>query len=193
MNDVYQSRIVRARRALRPRRTGNRNQSRREERGGNESAGGACRRSRAGSVIRAVVDANVLISSVIAPLGPSRRIFDAWRDGTFVLVTSAGLLEEVSRRLAHPRIAKRYSITSEDRIAVLGLLEAYATIARGRREVAVTRDPTDDKVIAAAIEAGAQYIVTGDKDLLTVGEYEGVAIVSPARFLISLGEEQQSP
>jgi uncharacterized protein len=144
-------------------------------------------------VIRAVVDANVLISSVIAPLGPSRRIFDAWRDGTFVLVTSAGLLEEVSRRLAHPRIAKRYSITSEDRIAVLGLLEAYATIARGRREVAVTRDPTDDKVIAAAIEAGAQYIVTGDKDLLTLGEYEGVAIVSPARFLISLGEKQQSP
>ena len=52
-------------------------------------------------MIKAVVDANVLISSVIAPLGPSRRIFNSWRDGTFVLVTSPGILEEVTRRLAH--------------------------------------------------------------------------------------------
>ena len=67
-------------------------------------------------MIKAVVDANVLISSVIAPLGHSRQIFNAWRDGAFLLVTSPGILEEVSRRLAHPRIANRYSISSEDRI-----------------------------------------------------------------------------
>lgn len=140
-------------------------------------------------MIRAVVDANVLISSVIAPLGPSRRIFEAWRDGAFVLVTSPGILEEVSRRLAHPRIAKRYAISDEDRTAVRRLLAAEATITPGTLAVSVTRDPTDDKIIAAALEAGAGYIVTGDKDLLTLGEYEGVAIVSPARFLEAMGEK----
>jgi len=143
-------------------------------------------------VIKAVVDANVLISSVIAPLGPSRRIFNSWRDGTFVLVTSPGILEEVTRRLAHPRIAKRYSITAEDRAAVLRLLTAEATITPGSREVSVTRDPTDDKVIAAALECGAGYIVTGDKDLLTLGKYEGVGILTPARFISAIREQQQS-
>ena len=143
-------------------------------------------------MIKAVVDANVLISSVIAPLGSSRRIFNAWRDGTFVLVTSPGILEEVSRRLAHPRIANRYSISSEDRIAVLRLLKAESMITPGSRDVSVTRDPTDDKVIAAALETGAEYIVTGDKDLLTLGKYEGVGILTPARFISAIREQQQS-
>ena len=143
-------------------------------------------------MIKAVVDANVLISSVIAPLGHSRQIFNAWRDGAFLLVTSPGILEEVSRRLAHPRIANRYSISSEDRIAVLRLLKAESMITPGSRDVSVTRDPTDDKVIAAALETGAEYIVTGDKDLLTLGKYEGVGILTPARFISAIREQQQS-
>ena len=143
-------------------------------------------------MIKAVVDANVLISSVIAPLGHSRQIFNAWRDGAFLLVTSPGILEEVSHRLAHPRIANRYSISSEDRIAVLRLLKAESMITPGSRDVSVTRDPTDDKVIAAALETGAEYIVTGDKDLLTLGKYEGVGILTPARFISAIREQQQS-
>ena len=143
-------------------------------------------------MIKAVVDANVLISSVIAPLGHSRQIFNAWRDGAFLLVTSPGILEEVSRRLAHPRIANRYSISSEDRIAVLRLLKAESMITPGSRDVSVTRDPTDDKVIAAALETGAEYIVTGDKDLLTLVKYEGVGILTPARFISAIREQQQS-
>ena len=140
-------------------------------------------------MIQAVVDANVIISSVIAPLGPSRRVFNMWREGAFLVVTAPGIIEEVSRRLAHPRIANRYSISDDDRIAVLRLLTAEAIIRPGTREVSVTRDPTDDKVIAAALEAGAEYIVSGDKDLLTLGEHEGVTILSPARFLASIGEQ----
>ena len=143
-------------------------------------------------MIKAVLDATVLISSVIAPLGHSRQIFNAWRDGAFLLVTSPGILEEVSRRLAHPRIANRYSISSEDRIAVLRLLKAESMITPGSRDVSVTRDPTDDKVIAAALETGAEYIVTGDKDLLTLGKYEGVGILTPARFISAIREQQQS-
>jgi len=143
-------------------------------------------------VRKAVVDANVIISSVIAPLGPSRRAFNAWRDGDFALVTSPGILEEVSRRLAHPRIAERYHITDEDRIAVLRLLVAEATMTPGISEVNIARDPTDDKIISAALEAGAEYIMTGDKDLLTLGEYEGVSIVTPSRFVALISAEQQT-
>jgi putative PIN family toxin of toxin-antitoxin system len=141
-------------------------------------------------VIRAVVDANVIISSVIAPLGPSRRVFDAWRKGVFALVTTPGIIEEVSRRLAHPRIVRRYSLTDDDRLAVIRLLLAEAIVTPGSREVGVVRDPTDDKVIAAALEAGAEYIVSGDEDLLTLGDYEGVIIVTPSRFVVAINDEQ---
>lgn len=137
-------------------------------------------------MIKAVVDANVIISSVIAPLGPSRRVFKAWREGLVDLVTSPGILDEVSRRLAHPRIRKHYGITDEDREAVLRLLLSEATITPGARQLRVARDPADDKVIAAAVEAGAAYIVTGDKDILTIGRYEGIEIVTPAQFVSAI-------
>ena len=76
--------------------------------------------------------------------------------------------------------------------AVLRLLKAESMITPGSRDVSVTRDPTDDKVIAAALETGAEYIVTGDKDLLTLGKYEGVGILTPARFISAIREQQQS-
>lgn len=135
-------------------------------------------------MIKAVVDANVLISAVIAPLGPSRRIFDAWREGRFTLVNSPGIIEEVSRKLAHPRISLRYGVSDEDRAAVLRLLQAEAEITPGSSEISPgTRDPGDDKVVAAAIETQADYVVTGDKDLLALEQHSGVRIVRPAMFV----------
>ena len=47
----------------------------------------------------------------------------------------------------------------------------------------VCRDPNDDMVLECAIVAGAELIVTGDKDLLAIGNYEGVRIVTPRTFL----------
>lgn len=47
----------------------------------------------------------------------------------------------------------------------------------------VTRDPKDDPVVACAVEGQADYIVSGDQDLLVLGEYEGVQVVTPRRFV----------
>ena len=108
------------------------------------------------------------------------------------LVTSPGIIEEISRRLAHPRIAERYSITDDDRAAVVRLLLAEAIVTPGSQNLNVARDPTDDKVIAAALEAGADFIVTGDKDLLTISAYSGVNVVTPSVFLTVISEKQQT-
>jgi len=59
-----------------------------------------------------------------------------------------------------------------------------AQFVAGEYEIAgVSSDPDDDKYIAAAIEGLAQFIVTGDLDLLAVAEYEGIRIISPRIFL----------
>ena len=51
----------------------------------------------------------------------------------------------------------------------------------------MSRDPDDDSVIAAAVAAQAAWIVTGDQDLLVLGSYEGIAIITPAQALQALG------
>lgn len=55
--------------------------------------------------------------------------------------------------------------------------------------IGVCRDPKDDMVLECALQAAAQYIVSGDRDLLVLGEYAGIAIVTPRSFLNIVGEE----
>ena len=50
----------------------------------------------------------------------------------------------------------------------------------------VVRDPNDDMIVACAVAAGADYIVTRDKDLLALGEYDGIAMIKPEAFLAIL-------
>ncbi len=135
-------------------------------------------------MIKAVVDANVIISAVIAPLGSPRRVYDAWREGRFVLVTSPAIIEEVARKLLHPKIRERYAVSHEEREAVLSLLRGQAEMSAGTTAIRPrSRDPEDDHVIAAALEAVAEFVVSGDKDLLSLGAYRGTRIVTPAEFL----------
>ena len=54
------------------------------------------------------------------------------------------------------------------------------------REITVSRDPDDNRILEAAVAGAADYIVTGDQDLLVLGEFEGIAIVTPTRFLAIL-------
>jgi len=74
---------------------------------------------------------------------------------------------------------------------VISLLESLAgesVLVPGRLEVRASRDPEDDKFLASAIEAEAEYVVSGDNDLLDLKMYRGVRIVTPAKFLRTLRE-----
>ncbi len=136
-------------------------------------------------MIRAVVDVNVLISSVIAALGFPRQIFSAWRDGRFSLITSAGIIAELEGKLSLPRIAKRYKANpelAEDMLTVLQT-EAEVLVVPVQEQHVVTGDPEDDLVLATGRLAQADYLVTGDHGLLDLDEYEGMKIVTPRQFV----------
>ena len=57
---------------------------------------------------------------------------------------------------------------------------------------AVPDDPDDDHLLAAALEGRAAFLVTSDQHVLSLGEYEGVRIVTPAEFLKILGEPKRA-
>jgi putative PIN family toxin of toxin-antitoxin system len=139
--------------------------------------------------LKVVLDTNVLVSGLISSQGPPRQIVDAWLEGRFTLVTSLYLVEEVAHVLTHPGIAERVRLGEPEVDAVLAALLSQAEMAPGELELpGVTRDPKDDAVVACAVEGEADYIVSGDGDLLVLGEYAGIEVVTPRRF-VEIAEE----
>lgn len=136
-------------------------------------------------MLRAVLDANVLVSALIRPTGPPGQIVIRLLEGrAFELITSPAILNEVRRSLTYPRVRK-YLIASDDELDLwVASLELIADTVKGRLRIkAVVEDPDDDKYIVAALEGRAQFIVSGDAHLLVLKAYEGVRIVTPRAFL----------
>ncbi len=135
-------------------------------------------------LVKAVLDTNVLVSSLVSAGGPPRRILDAWLEGRYTLVTSLYLVEELVHVLSYPRIAERLRLHDEELAALVAALLSRAEVTPGElRLPGVTRDPKDDAVVACAQEGNADYIVSGDQDLLVLQEYEGIQVVTPRRFV----------
>jgi hypothetical protein len=140
--------------------------------------------------VRVVLDTNILISGLVAEGGPPRQVLDAWLEGRYTLVTSLYLVEELIHVLSYPRIAERLRLDEVELEAILAAILAKAEVTPGQlRLPGATRDPKDDAVVACAIEGKADYIVSGDQDLLALGEYEGIQVVTPRRFveILALG------
>jgi len=134
--------------------------------------------------VRALLDANVLISAAIHPAGTPGMIVAALLErDAFELVLSPGIVAEVEAALKLRKI-RRYLREPDEALLWLADLAALADLADDTgRAKGVCRDPDDDAVLSAAIEGRADAIVTGDADLLVLEEHDGIAIVTPRVFL----------
>jgi putative PIN family toxin of toxin-antitoxin system len=139
----------------------------------------------------AVVDTNLLVSALITPRGTAHRVLEAWRRRLFRLIVSALLYQELAEVLRRPKLAQRYGLTTEEITVILNLIARWARVVRpvDRLPIAV-RDPKDEMVLATALGGRADYLVTGDQDLLVL---DGAAarwplrIVTAREFLERLG------
>jgi len=133
---------------------------------------------------RAVVDTNVLVSGLISEEGPPRRIVDAWLDGRFLLVTSLYQVEELHHVLTYPRIARRVRLEEAELGLLLAALLSQAEVVPGALQLpGLTRDPKDGAVVSCAVEGEADFIVSGDQDLLVLTKYEGIRVIAPREFV----------
>lgn len=136
--------------------------------------------------IKAVIDVNVLVSSVIGPLGNSRKVLLAWDKGFFDVIISAGVIRELEEKLKLPRITKHFNKNSAADIYWLKkLLKTQSEIVfilSDEIEV-ITGDPEDDYVLTTAALGKVNYLVTGDMKLQNVGSYKGIKILSPKEFI----------
>ncbi|MEK7354547.1 MAG: putative toxin-antitoxin system toxin component, PIN family [Chloroflexota bacterium] len=138
---------------------------------------------------RAVVDSNVLVSGFISRKSYPREIDQRWRNGEFVLVTAPGIIEEVARVLRLPRIQQRYRLREFDIQAFILTLRHETDCTAGKLALKdIASDPDDDKIISCAVEGKADFIITGDKGLLQLREYQGIKIINAEAFIGILNE-----
>ena len=129
--------------------------------------------------MRVVLDTNILVSALIFPGGPPEDVYRLALEGRMQLVTSRPLLVELGGVLTE-------KFGWETRRAD----EAVAQVARLGHVVCPTEtvseisaDPSDDRVLEAAAEGGAEVIVSGDRHLLRLGTWRAIRIEPAARFL----------
>jgi hypothetical protein len=144
-------------------------------------------------MIRAVLDVGQYVSATIQARGHPAQILEAWKAGRFELVTSTAILDDLRRVLRYPRLRKRHVWTDEKIELFVDSIALAATLTQGNLEVnAVAADPTDNKVLACAVEGQADYLVASDDHLLKLERYSHIVILPPRRFTDMLEEVQQS-
>lgn len=135
--------------------------------------------------MRAVLDTVVFVRALINPHGRWGRLLFEFSE-RYVAVLSPEIVREILDVLHRSSLRERFPQLNG--IAVdraLAIIET-AEVVEPEVEVKICRDPNDDKFFACAVAGRAGYILSEDKDILDVGEYEGVKTVSASQFIAIL-------
>jgi putative PIN family toxin of toxin-antitoxin system len=137
--------------------------------------------------MRIVLDANVLVSALISSKGAPAKIVADWQEDEFEVAISPPILHELDRALHYPKLQERHHLSEQQIRHFLHLLARQTVVvAPPQRLTVIEIDPDDNRYLECALAALAEVIVSGDRHLLTLGEYEGIQILSPAGFLAFL-------
>lgn len=130
-------------------------------------------------MIKAVLDSNIFISGILFGGNP-RKIIDLVIEGKIRLCISSDVLKEIKEVLERDKFGFSSDITRQIIIEIESLSEFITPV---KKHSVVTRDSDDNAIIDCAIEADADYIITGDNDLLSLKEYKNIKIISAADFM----------
>ncbi len=130
--------------------------------------------------MRVVLDTNTLISGIISSGGPPRRLLNGMRSQVFETFSSATLLAELLDVLQRDKFIARLTAVGLTPQGIVADIRRLAILVEPTDVPAViAADPDDDHVLACAVIAGAELIVSGDSHLLGLGSYQRIRILTP--------------
>src|SRR5919199_2323151 len=134
-------------------------------------------------MIRVVLDANTLASGAVAHPGTTlAEIINRWVNEEYDVLLSQEILRELEHTFASPYFTARLS--AKERADYLTLVKHLSVLVPiTSRVVGIATHPEDDVILATAVSAQAQYLVSGDRKLQRLATYKGIRILSPAAFL----------
>ena len=135
------------------------------------------------ATLRVVLDTNVLLSGIAYPASVPGKIIAAWRHGSVDVLLSTYIVEELRRVL--PRLAHRHGLTAAEIDDLVDVISIQAEIIAPLPDTEPDLRDLDDQpvlgaLLAALATSGADYLITGDNDLLALRER--YPIVTPAKF-----------
>ena len=141
--------------------------------------------------MRTVLDTVILVRGLINPFSLwGRIVFD--RTPRYRWLISDDIVAEYLDVLNRPELVRKYRTVENRDLPTIITQLATATLVVPATMPAVCRDPDDDKFLAAALEGAAGYIVSEDGDLLELGSYEGIPIVTAQSFEQALDEAKMT-
>lgn len=133
---------------------------------------------------RVILDTNILVSYIVWPGATIVKAVERAFGSKIQLLTSHATYDEVQRKLA--QFIARGAVLPEKAEILLAMLNASAEWVTILQHVKLCRDPNDDKFLSLAMNGGADYIVTGDKDLLVLKKVGRTKIVTPKAFVAKM-------
>ena len=133
--------------------------------------------------MRVVIDTGVFVSALIRPQGRTGAVLEALRTKRFTLIYTTDILVEIIDVLGRDKFRVKYHIHPEMVAALIDLIRLNGELVVPTQKVTACRDPKDDIFLEAALEGEAEYLVSGDFDLLDMKSFEDIAILRVAEFL----------
>ena len=130
--------------------------------------------------VKCVVDTNILISDALIKGRPFRIVEHLIKNNA--LIFSKETISELSSRITQPKFDKY--VSAEDREAYVNNLILSADLVIIDNLIQGCRDRNDDKFLETAVKGDAQFIISGDQDLLTMHRFEGIDIVTVQEFAV---------
>ncbi|MBI5664135.1 MAG: putative toxin-antitoxin system toxin component, PIN family [Nitrospirae bacterium] len=137
---------------------------------------------------RVVLDTNVTISAFFWK-GPPRSVFDLARTGKITMLVSKDMEIEFIRVLGY----SKFGVSPKEIVPFMKSLRSRAELVEVQTKLSIIQaDPTDNVFLECAVDGKADYIISGDKHLLDMGTYSGIAILKAKDFLVKEGYLSES-
>ncbi len=128
--------------------------------------------------MKVVIDTNIWVSFLIGKL--LSKLIDVLFNEKIEIITSETQINELIETISKPKIQKYISILDINRLFLL--FDTKTIIVEPKQKHRFCRDPKDDFLLDIALESSAEYIVTGDKDLLTMNPFGKIKIITYKEF-----------
>ena len=128
--------------------------------------------------MKAVIDTNVFVSGIFWK-GKPEIILDAWISSKFILLISKPIFDEYSITFREISDGRRDDLVEK----WLYLITQFSHCIKIHQEFKLCRDPSDNKWLNCAVSGNADFLVSGDKDLLILKNISNIPIIKPAEFI----------